>query len=154
MRIADTVDELQRVIQEIRTTIFGLHGGASETTRLRQRLDEAIAAFSGSGLRITVQFVGPLSVVDASVADHAEAVVREAVSNAVRHAGARTLAVNVRVEDEFTVEVIDDGCGMPADVTASGLSNLRARAEAVGGQLVISAAPGGGTIVRWSAPLT
>ena len=154
MRIADTVDELQRVIQEIRTTIFGLHGGASETTRLRQRLDEAIAAFSGSGLRITVQFVGPLSVVDASVADHAEAVVREAVSNAVRHAGARTLAVNVRVEDEFTVEVIDDGCGMPADVTASGLSNLRARAEEVGGQLVISAAPGGGTIVRWSAPLT
>ena len=33
-----------------------------------------------------MQFVGPLSVVDAALADHAEAVVREAVSNAVRHA--------------------------------------------------------------------
>ena len=57
------------------------------TTRLRQRLDEAIAQFSASGLRTTVQFVGPLSVVEADLADHAEAVVREAVSNAVRHAG-------------------------------------------------------------------
>ena len=154
VRLADTVDELQAVIQEIRTTIFDLHGGSPGTTRLRQRLDEAIAAFSGSGLRTTTQFVGPLSVVEPKLADHAEAVVREAVSNAVRHAGARTLTVNVRVEDEFSLEVIDDGCGMPTDVTASGLANLRARAEEVGGQLVFTEAPGGGTILRWTAPLT
>jgi signal transduction histidine kinase len=153
MRLADTVDELQGVIQEIRTTIFDLHGGSSGTTRLRQRIDEAIAGFSGSGLRTTVQFVGPLSVVEATLADHAEAVVREAVSNAVRHSGARTLTVNVRVEDDLSLEVADDGCGMPADVTASGLTNLRARAEEVGGQLAISDAPGGGTVLRWSAPL-
>ena len=153
MRLADTVDELQGVIQEIRTTIFDLHGGSSGTTRLRQRIDEAIAAFSGSGLRTTVQFVGPLSVVEATLADHAEAVVREAVSNAVRHSGARTLTVNVRVEDDLSLEVADDGCGMPTDVTASGLTNLRARAEEVGGQLAISDAPGGGTVLRWSAPL-
>ena len=154
MRLADTVDELQGVIQEIRTTIFDLHGGSPGTTRLRQRLDEAIGAFAGSGIRTTSQFVGPLSVVDATLADHAEAVVREAVSNAVRHAAAHTLSVNVRVEDELSIEVIDNGCGMPADVTASGLNNLRTRAEEVGGQLVITAAPGGGTILRWSAPLT
>jgi len=152
-RLADIVDELQGVIQDIRTTIFDLHGGSSGTTRLRQRLDEAIAAFAGSGLRTTAQFIGPLSVVDASLADHAEAVVREAVSNAARHAGARHVTVNVRVEDELSLEVIDDGCGMPADVTASGLNNLAARAEDTGGQLVISEAPGGGTILRWSAPL-
>ena len=152
-RLADTVDELQRVIQEIRTTIFDLHGSSPETTRLRQRLDEAIEAFAGQGLRTTVHFVGPLSVVDAALADHAEAVVREAVSNAVRHSGAHTLTVNVRVEDELSLEVIDDGCGIPADVTASGLNNLRARAEQVGGTLTLNAAPGGGTALRWVAPL-
>ncbi len=152
-RLADTVDELQRVIQEIRTTIFDLHGSSPGTTRLRQRLDEAIEAFAGQGLRTTVHFVGPLSVVDAPLADHAEAVVREAVSNAVRHSGAHTLTVNVRVEDELSLEVIDDGCGMPADVTASGLNNLRARAEQVGGTLTLNAAPGGGTVLRWVAPL-
>lgn len=42
---------------------------------------------------------------------------------------------------------------MPADVTASGLNNLRRRAEAVGGEMVISDAPGGGTALRWTAPL-
>ena len=152
-RLTDTVDELQAVIQDIRTTIFDLHGGSSGTTRLRQRIDEAVAAFAGQGLRASVHFVGPLSVIDATLADHAEAVVREAVSNAVRHSGGHTLTVNVRVEDELSVEVIDDGCGLPADVTASGLNNLRARAEEVGGTLVIGDAPGGGTVVHWMAPL-
>ena len=152
-RLTDAVDELQAVIQEIRTTIFDLHGGAPGATRLRQRIDEAVAAFSGQGLRTSVHFVGPLSVVDATLADHAEAVVREAVSNAVRHSGGGTLTVEVRVEDELSVEVIDDGCGVPAEVTPSGLSNLRARAEEVGGQHVVTDAPGGGTLVRWTAPL-
>ena len=152
-RLADTVDELQSVIQEIRTTIFDLHGGSSGTTRLRQRISEAVAGFGGSGVRTTVAFVGPLSVVDATLADHAEAVVREAVSNAVRHANARTLTVTVRVEDELSLEVADDGCGMPDDVTPSGLNNLRARADDVGGELTVAARPGGGTVVRWVAPL-
>ena len=152
-RLSDTVDELQNVIGDIRTTIFDLHGGAAGVTRLRQRITEAVGGFSASGVRTSVQFVGPLSVVDGALADHAEAVVREAVSNAVRHAGAATLTVTVRVEDDFSVEVIDDGCGMPADVTPSGLDNLRARAAEVGGELVIGAAEGGGTALRWTAPL-
>ncbi len=153
-RLVDSVDQLQDVISEIRTAIFDLHGGAPGTTRLRQRLDEAIGAFAGSDIRTTTQFVGPLSVVSAELADHAEAVVREAVSNAVRHGGAHALAVNVRVEDDLVIEVIDDGCGIPAEVTESGLMNLRRRARQVGGELVLRQAPGGGTAVCWSAPLT
>ena len=152
-RVDDVVDELQAVIQEIRTTIFDLQDGSQGTTRLRQRLEQAIAAFSGSGLRTTLQFIGPLSVVEPVLADHAEAVVREAVSNVVRHAGATALTVTVRVEDDFSVEVLDDGCGMPANVTPSGLTNLRVRAEEVDGQLTITEAPGGGTLLHWSAPL-
>ena len=42
---------------------------------------------------------------------------------------------------------------MPPHVTPSGLNNLRARAEEVGGTLQVTDAPGGGTVVRWSAPL-
>ncbi|MCX2931308.1 GAF domain-containing sensor histidine kinase [Mycobacterium sp. CVI_P3] len=152
-RLMNSVDDLQGVIQEIRTAIFDLHGGSAGTTRLRQRLDETIGAFAGSDLRTNVQYIGPLSVIDATLADHAEAVVCEAVSNAVRHANAQTLAVNVRVEDELAIEVVDDGRGIPADVTASGLTNLRRRAEEVGGEFEVGNAPGGGTILRWTAPL-
>ncbi len=152
-RLADTVDELQSVIGDIRGTIFDLHGGAPGATRLRQRITEAVGGFAGAGVRTGVTFVGPLSVVEPTLADHAEAVVREAVSNAVRHARANTVAVSVRVEDDLTVEVVDDGCGMPADITPSGLANLRSRAEEVGGKLCLADAPGGGTVLRWTAPL-
>jgi two-component system, NarL family, sensor histidine kinase DevS len=152
-RISEAVDDLQAVIQEIRTTIFDLHGASSGSTRLRQRIDEAVAQFAGSGPRTTVQFVGPLSVVDSTLADHAEAVVREAVSNAVRHAHATTLSVRLAVEDDVCIEVIDNGCGMPDDVTGSGLTNLRRRAEQVGGAFTVESPTGGGTLLRWSAPL-
>jgi signal transduction histidine kinase len=151
-RLTDSVDDLQSVIQKIRTSIFDLHG-ATETTRLRRRLDEAVAQFAAADVRVTVQFIGPLSVVDATLADHAEAVVREAVSNAVRHAEATTLNVRVKVEDELTIEVSDNGRGMISPANESGLRNLRQRAEDVGGEFTVGTAPGGGTALRWSAPL-
>ena len=140
-RLSAAIDDLQAVIQEIRTTIFDLHGASQGITRLRQRLDEAVAQFAGSGLRTTVQYVGPLSVVDSTLADHAEAVVREAVSNAVRHAQATTLTVRVRVEDDLRIEVIDNGRGMPDEFTGSGLTNLQRRAEQVGGEFTIESVP-------------
>lgn len=152
-RLSDTVDDLQAVIQDIRTTIFDLNDGSSGITRLRQRVDEAVGAFPGSGVRTSVQYIGPLSVVDATLADHAEAVVREAVSNAVRHAKSTALTVTISVDDDLTIEVTDNGRGMPADITGSGLTNLRRRAEDVGGSFSVLAAPDGGTHLIWRAPL-
>ncbi|KUI40754.1 histidine kinase [Mycobacterium sp. IS-1590] len=152
-RLSECVDDLQNVIQEIRTAIFDLHGADAGITRLRQRIDEAVAQFADSGIRTTVQFSGPLSVVDANLADHAEAVVREAVSNAVRHAKASTLTVGVVVGDDLCIEVVDDGCGVADNITGSGLANLKRRAEEVGGEFAIGAAPTSGTRLRWCAPL-
>jgi len=152
-RLTGCVDDLQDVIQEIRTAIFDLHGASSGVTRLRQRLDEAVAQFATSEVRTTVQYVGPLSVVDAALADHAEAVVREAVSNAVRHADATSLAVTVSVADDLCIEVVDDGRGIPDDVTGSGLTNLHQRAAEASGTFTVEALPGRGTKLRWCAPL-
>ncbi len=152
-RLSGAIDELQGVIQEIRTTIFDLHGASQGITRLRQRIDAAAGQFADSGLRTSVQYIGPLSVVDSALADHAEAVVREAVSNAVRHARATALTVRVRVDDDLCIEVGDDGCGMPEQFTGSGLTNLRRRAEEAGGQFTVDTAASGGTLLRWSAPL-
>jgi signal transduction histidine kinase len=152
-RLSDCVDDLQEVIQEIRTAIFDLHGASSGTTRLRQRLDEAVAQFASPDVRTTTQFVGPLSVVDATLADHAEAVVREAVSNAVRHGKASTLSVSVTVGDDLLIEVVDNGGGISGEITGSGLANLQKRAQDVGGSFAIESVANGGTTLRWSAPL-
>ncbi|MDP7703386.1 MULTISPECIES: GAF domain-containing sensor histidine kinase [unclassified Mycobacterium] len=152
-RLAGAIDDLQGVIQEIRTTIFDLHGSSQGITRLRQRIDAAAGQFADSGLRTSVQYIGPLSVVDSMLADHAEAVVREAVSNAVRHAQATALTVRVKVDDDLCIEVGDNGRGMPGEFTGSGLTNLKRRAEEAGGDFAIATQPSGGTLVRWSAPL-
>ena len=113
----------------------------------------AIAAFAESELHTTVQYSGPLSVVDAVLADHAEAVVEEAVSNAVRHADASQLTIHIDVADGLSIDVIDNGKGIPDEITESGLANLRQRAEEANGTFTIQAVPEGGTRQRWSAPL-
>ena len=153
-RLSGSVDDLQSVIQEIRTAIFDLHAGPPGATRLRQRLDEAIAGFSRADVRTTVQYVGPLSVIDSALADHGEAVVREALSNAVRHSGATEVTVLVNVEDDLCIEVTDNGRGIDDAITESGLGNLRRRAEQSGGTFRIGRSDGGGTSLRWSAPLS
>ncbi|MGY1900426.1 sensor histidine kinase, partial [Nocardia gipuzkoensis] len=83
-----------------------------------------------------------------------EAVLREAVSNVVRHADASTVAVELHVKDDVTIEVTDDGAGVPADISRrSGLANLAARAENAGGSFSVTNRPEGGTVLRWAAPL-
>jgi signal transduction histidine kinase len=153
-RLAQAIDDLQDVVQEIRTAIFDLHGGAPGATRLRQRVDEAIAQLTGSvDVRTTVRISGPLSVIESGLADHAEAVVRETVSNAVRHGHASNITVQLSVADNLTIEVTDDGVGVPENITPSGLTNLEGRARESGGDMTIAAAEAGGTRVTWWAPL-
>lgn len=153
-RITDCVDDLQEVITEIRTAIFDLHGSTASTTRLRQRLDAAVASFSSHELHTTVRYDGPLSVIEPDLADHAEAVVREAVSNAVRHGKASAVSVTVNVDNDLRIEVADNGQGLPDGITESGLANLRGRAQDTGGDMTVEPGVDTGTVLRWWAPLT
>ncbi|NEW56318.1 GAF domain-containing sensor histidine kinase [Nocardia cyriacigeorgica] len=163
-RLARVINDLQEVVQEIRTSIFDLHGGA-DSARLQQRIEHAIRQQTvDSTIRATVQFSGPLSVLEPDLADHAEAVVREAVSNAVRHSGGDTVTVDIGVSDDLTIVVTDNGWGVPHHVIRSGLRNLEQRAEEAEGRFTITAAVARharadsedalpGTRLSWTAPL-
>lgn len=152
-RLSSYVDDLQAIIGEIRTTIFDLHGPTTGMAGLRQRLDEAVARYSSEELCITTQFVGPLSVVGIPLAEHAEAVVREAVSNAAQHSDATELHVTVKVADTLSIEVRDDGRGISERTKRDGLTNLRHRAQQVNGEFSVDTPESGGTVLRWTAPL-
>lgn len=153
-RIADHIDQLHEVIQEIRGAIFDLQAGPDEATRLRVTLHEVITELTeDTPLRTTVRMSGPLAVVPGALAEHAEAVVREAVSNAVRHAHAGELTVTVSVGDDLVIDVTDNGAGIPDRVARSGLHNLHQRAELSGGTCTVERADQGGTRVLWTAPL-
>ena len=72
---------------------------------------------------------------------------QEALRNAVRHAGARSIVVLAKAD---TLSVQDDGCGLPpgAERTGFGLASLRERAAELDGELYLEAVPTGGTRVR------
>ncbi|MFE3289189.1 GAF domain-containing protein [Rhodococcus sp. NPDC059234] len=153
-RLSDTVDDLQEIVQDIRTAIFDLHGGQEGTTRLRRRLHQVTADVTAdSGLRTTLHTSGPLSVVPPWIADHAEAVLREALCNVVRHADATTVTISVAVDDNLTIEVCDNGRGVPPDARRRGLANLEARAIAADGTITVDSTPLEGTTLRWSVPM-
>jgi two-component system, NarL family, sensor histidine kinase DevS len=153
-RISDSIDQLNEIVHEIRTAIFDLHTDSAGMPRLRQRLHGAVTELTrDGGPHTTVRLSGPLDLVPVDLAEQAEAVVREAVSNAVRHAGARNLSVTVTVHDDLVIDVSDDGIGVPELAVHSGLDNLRQRAELRGGRFTTEAADGGGTRLRWSIPL-
>jgi signal transduction histidine kinase len=97
---------------------------------------------------------GPLNVVSAGLAEHAEAVLREALSNAVRHGRPDEIVITVSVDDELVIAVTDDGVGIPETVARSGLRNLATRAEDAGGACAVERLPSGGTRLAWSAPVS
>ncbi|ETA94958.1 MULTISPECIES: sensor histidine kinase [Mycobacterium avium complex (MAC)] len=154
-RLNRTLDDLQTIIEEIRTTIFALRSPAAVAGDFRHRIQRVIAELTENrDLVTTVRMDGPMTAVGAELAEHAEAVTAEAVSNAVRHSGASRLTVQIGVADMFTLDVIDNGRGIAAGNTRrSGLANMTRRAEQLGGSCEISSPPGGGTRVHWTAPL-
>jgi signal transduction histidine kinase len=154
-RVTQSVDELQAVIDDIRRTIFNLQHPLVRRSDFAQRIQDAVARLTDDRDELaTLRMTGPTSAVSDEFAEQAEAVVVEALSNAVRHAGAATIAVEVSVTDELLIEITDDGCGIPSDNQRhSGLANMAQRAEDLGGHCTITSPPTGGTQVRWSAPL-
>lgn len=151
-RLTGIVNDLQDVVQEIRTSIFELHGGDRHSTLLRERIEMVIrreAAYRE--IRTALRVNGPLSVVGGELADHAEAVVREAVRDAARRSGASGVEIEIGVADDLTVIVTDDGSGAAPD----GLDGLRRRAERSGGRFEVAAKapPGTGSRLYWSVPL-
>ncbi len=156
-RIQEAVQELDTTVREIRTAIFDLHtAGENETSGLRRKLlDTAAEAARGSSVTPSVRMAGPVdTVVPAEVGAHAVAVVREAVSNAIRHGAASTVTLTVEVGDELLVEVVDDGLGIEPGVARSGLRNLAERAGECGGELTVRRDGQAGTRLSWRVPLS
>ncbi|MEV4630388.1 GAF domain-containing sensor histidine kinase [Micromonospora sp. NPDC049523] len=155
-RINAAVDELDSTIRDIRRAIFELRTPMSATLRtdIRAEVDSAAGAV---GFRPSLEIVGP---VDSAVPDATRpellAVLREALSNAVRHAAASRLTVRVEVDSGWlTLSVDDNGGGGPPDPNRArgGLVNMRERAERLGGEFTIGPAEPYGTSVRWRVPL-
>jgi signal transduction histidine kinase len=155
-RIHGVVGQLDDTVRDIRTTIFDLQTTDADghPDSLRRRVLDVVNESTGEDLTPTVRMSGAVdSLVTGELAADVEAVVREAVSNVARHAGARHVTTTLDVADDVVVEVVDDGRGIDERVARSGLRNLEERARRRGGGLTVEALPDGGTRLRWFAPM-
>lgn len=155
-RLHRAVDDLDHTIRDIRSTIFALQNGGDAPVPLRQRLVAVVEeATADSGLAVDLHVSVPIdTLVPAPVADHFLAALREALSNAVRHAKASLVSVTVLAGEELRLEVADDGIGIGGDTRRSGLANLEQRAAELGGRLrTVPGIDGAGTCLHWVVPL-
>jgi signal transduction histidine kinase len=154
-RILATVADLDATISQIRTTIFELHDQrTSGPDGLRTRLvDVAADAAKALGFDPSVRFDGPVDTVPSETADDLVAVMREALTNVARHARARSASVELSVgREQVNLCVHDDGIGFTATSRASGLANMRRRAERHQGECQVIPRRPSGTTVRWTVP--
>jgi signal transduction histidine kinase len=153
-RIDAVVDDLDATIRDIRGAIFELRAPARGElrTEIRALVDEARGPL---GLHPKLIIDGPIdSAVPEPVRPALLAVLREALSNAARHARARTVTVTVAARDGCVeLRVTDDGVGMGGDVrSVGGVRNMHRRAEELGGTCTVAPAAPTGTQVIWSVP--
>lgn len=155
-RVGRAVEQLDETVREIRTSIFDLHtAGTDQASSLRRRLLDVVEELSqNSGVYPSVRISGAVdTLVSETVAAHAVAVLREAVSNAIRHARADSITVTVEAGADLIIDVVDDGVGIPPDVARSGLLGIERRAAKCGGTVVAVPGRAGGTRLTWRAPL-
>jgi signal transduction histidine kinase len=155
-RVSRAVEQLDETVREIRTSIFDLHTtGSDGADSLRRRMLDIVEELStGADVSPSVRISGAVdTLVPDELAVHATAVLREAVSNAIRHSHAGQIVVTVEAQTDLIIDVVDDGIGFPPGVARSGLLNVERRAAKCGGMAVVVAAPEGGTRLTWRAPL-
>ncbi|MDT0301857.1 sensor histidine kinase [Streptomonospora wellingtoniae] len=155
-RVQRTIDDLDETIREIRSTVFALQlPSQPQHTSLRDRILTAAEGSARSlGCQPGVRLEGSIDTsVPEEVGEQLLAVLGEALSNVARHAGASEVHVSVQADERLTLQVDDDGRGIPEDGRRSGLRNLAERALSLGGEFTVDPLPGKGTTLRWSVPL-
>ena len=141
--VAAAVEDLQAEVRELRDIANGLHPSILHEGGLSAALDD-LAGRAGADVRIqTSPGRFPPKVEEA-----AWFIACEALANAVKHAEATRIEISSGLQQSHLVlEVLDNGIG-GANPAGPGLRGIADRAEALGGSLVVSPGPAGGTLVR------
>ena len=154
--LADLTEQLQAATADVRRLVDALRPPALDELGLVGALRAQAARHELGRTRITVVAPGALPPLPAAVEVAAYRIAQEALTNVLRHAAAPRAVVALRYDAPaacLTVEVTDDGRGLPPDLRPGvGLASMRERAEELGGRCAVGALPAGGTRVRAELP--
>ncbi|WP_344862011.1 sensor histidine kinase [Planomonospora alba] len=139
---------MDSVTSDIRHLVYGLRPPALDDLGLAGAVREM------AGPEAEVEVRGEPAGLPAAVEVAAYRIVQEALTNARRHARARTVRVVLELGGPVRVRVSDDGVGVPEERRSGvGLASMRERAAELGGTCVIVSPPEGGTVVEAVLPL-
>ena len=156
-RLEGAVAELDRVIRDLRNYIFGLRPGILAD----RQLDQALRVLGEevqerSRVRVEVDVDAAAAAALSGQSHEIVQMTREALSNVIRHAGARSATVTLHRNGKSAVLTIaDDGSGFDSRGRSSGngLQNMRGRASALGGSFSVQSRRGKGTRLRITVPI-
>lgn len=153
-RVQQSVEEIDATIREIRNTIFALGSSSRGGIRL-DVLSVADDARRALGFVPEVHLEGPVeTMVPDAIAEQMLTVLREALSNVARHAGASRVDVVVTAGADLVLRVVDDGRGLTPANSGRGLRNMDERARAFNGKFTVNTDESGtGTVLEWRVPL-
>lgn len=147
---------------EARRAVTDLRSDELERQELAVALPEIAAKMASSiAVQANVQVVGTPRRLNPMTEKNLMRIFQEAMANAVKHAQARTIDVELRYDpDHLILRVRDDGSGfdtkkiIPFGVGHYGLTGMRERAERIGGRLILKSRPGEGTEVSVEVPFS
>ena len=154
------IDALNTVIEDIRQYIMNLKAKQSEQKSIYRCIDDLLTRLPiPESIEVTIDAPHEQPPFTPVVFESICLIVNEAVSNAARHASASHIKIRAyQVDSEFKISVIDDGQGFDLNTAAEqgglGLHNIRQRTQLYGGHLHVKTAPGQGTHLTISIPLT
>jgi signal transduction histidine kinase len=157
--VDSAVDELDRVILDLRQYIFGLRSVILRDQYLDQALGQLVRELAAKRhLRAEANIDRNVAAALAPQSNEVVQITREALSNVSRHASARSCRVSLRrVDSTAELEVADDGRGFDLaaqDGKGHGLPNIRDRVAALGGEAQVQSSLGSGTVLRIRIPLS
>jgi signal transduction histidine kinase len=149
----DALGELRSVLEILRKDA---DSAPQSPAPALNRLDDLVAHASAPGLEVRAEIEGGVRRLPFGVDAAGYRIVQEALTNVTRHAGPGTATVRVTYgEEDLTVQVDDDGRGPAGHQRASGngISGMRERVSALGGQFYAGPRPGGGFRIRAQLPV-
>ncbi len=152
---------VQQCHSEIRRSIWNLRSEALEQFDLGEALHRAAQSlFLGSRTRVEFRQQKGETEIPQLIGDNVLRIGQEAITNALKHANASVLRIDLTTTSEQILLVVsDDGSGFTPTTAADGITGhfglmgMRERTERIGGKLDITSQPGEGTAIRIEVPL-
>jgi len=144
----------QTAVADIRLLVHGLRPPALDELGLEGAIRQYLASLEPNELKFTVDIPETLPALPAAVEVAAYRIAQEAISNVTSHAQATAGTVRLTVDGELSLEVIDDGLGLPEDRSLGiGLHSMSERAAELGGTCIVENLPTRGVRVIALLPI-